>query len=138
MTAFYGVVLNARTGMLTCASAGHNPMVIYRAVSQSYELLAPKGIAIGFNEGPLFDKNIQQFEVQIHPGDNFVIYTDGFPEAMNEQDEEWGDEEFYEAIAKYGKHGSDKLVKALVHHVLKHRGKAPQSDDLTIIAVQRA
>ena len=61
VTAFYAV-LNARTGQLSFSSAGHNPMLIYRAATKSYELAAPKGIAIGFNDGPIFDKNIQEFK----------------------------------------------------------------------------
>ena len=62
-------------------------------LKQQYELQAPKGIAIGFNEGPLFDKNIQQFQTQLNQGDSFVLYTDGWgdPEVMDEKDEEWGD-----------------------------------------------
>ena len=65
-------------------------MVIYRADSKQYELQAPKGIALYFNEGPCLIK-YSTIPDQLNPGDSFVLYTDGF-EAMNEKDEEWGDE----------------------------------------------
>ncbi len=136
VTAFYAV-LDARTGVLTYSSAGHNPMVIYRGGTDSFELAAPKGIAIGFNDGPIFDKNIQQFQSVVEPGDAIVLYTDGYPEAMNEKDEEYGDDEFNEAIARYGKHGAQGIVDGSLREIIKHRGKAPQSDDLTMIVVQR-
>ncbi|TVR40494.1 MAG: HAMP domain-containing protein [Planctomycetota bacterium] len=136
VTAFY-CVLNTRNGQMTYASAGHNPMLIYRAASRSYELAAPKGIAIGFNDGPIFDKNIQQFESQLQVGDSLVIYTDGFPEAMNENNEEFGDDRFNDLIGSHGHLGAKGLIDTMIQEVTAHRGRAAQSDDLTVIAVSR-
>lgn len=136
VTAFY-CVLDRRSGEMTFTSAGHNPMVIYRHETKSIELAAPKGIAIGFNAGPLFDKNIQEFHTTLQPGDAFVLYTDGFPEAMNEQHREYGDEQFYQHIAQSGHLGPAGMIRHLVDEVTRHRGRASQSDDLTMIAVRR-
>lgn len=137
VTAFYAV-LDTRTGTLTIASAGHNPMVVYRHAARKIELAGPKGIAIGFNEGPLFDKNVQQFQMQIEPGDLFAIYTDGFPEAMDADHEEFGDEAFYRCIGKYGAQGAKGVIDGCLKEVTEHRGKAPQSDDLTMVVVRRS
>ena len=136
VTAFYAV-LDTTTGTLTLASAGHNPMVLYRHQARKVELAAPKGIAIGFNEGPLFDKNVQQFQIQVGVGGLVAIYPDGFPEAMNEANEEFGDEEFYKRIGTYGARGAQGVIDAVVQDVADHRGRAAQSDDLTIITVRR-
>jgi serine phosphatase RsbU (regulator of sigma subunit) len=136
VTAFYAV-LDTNSGTMTLASAGHNPMVIYRHTARKIELAAPKGIAIGFNEGPLFDKNVQQFQVQLSPGDVFAVYTDGFPEAMNEANEEYGDEEFYKRIGVYGAQGAQGVIDGVLKDIAEHRGRAAQSDDLTIITVRR-
>lgn len=136
VTAFYAI-LNENTGELTYSSAGHNPLVIYRAATQSYELATPKGIAIGFNEGPLFDKNIQEESTVLQPGDSFVLYTDGFPEAMNESEEEFGDDQFYEVIAASGHLPVAEMKDSIVQAIVEHRGRAQQSDDLTLIAVKR-
>ncbi|MDA3960951.1 MAG: PP2C family protein-serine/threonine phosphatase [Planctomycetota bacterium] len=136
VTAFYAV-LDTTSGTLTLASAGHNPMVVYRHEARKIELAGPKGIAIGFNEGPLFDKNVQQFQMQIGKGDLFAIYTDGFPEAMDEQNEEFGDEEFYKRIGAYGAQGAQGVIDGCLKDVTEHRGRAAQSDDLTMIVVRR-
>lgn len=136
VTAFY-CVLDANTGHMTFSSAGHNPMVIYRAASRTFELAAPKGIAIGFNDGPIFDKNIQQFESKLEVGDSLVIYTDGFPEAMNEDNEEFGDDRFNDLIGSHGHLGAKGLIETMVNEIATHRGRAAQSDDLTVIAVSR-
>jgi sigma-B regulation protein RsbU (phosphoserine phosphatase) len=135
VTAFYAI-LDENTGSLTYASAGHNPMVIYRAGTGSYELATGKGIALGFNEGPLFDKTIQEQKTVLGSGDIMLIYTDGFPEAMNAANEEFGDERFYQIIAQNGNLDARGVLAQLVQAVAAHRGNAEQSDDLTIIAVR--
>ncbi len=136
VTAFYAI-LDERTGGLTYASAGHNPMVIYRAATGTYELGTGKGIALGFNEGPVFDKTIQETRTVLQPGDTMVIFTDGFPEAMNAENQEFGEERFYEAIARYGAGDARTMLARVVEEIAEHRGDAEQSDDLTIISVKR-
>lgn len=136
VTAVYAI-LDERSGSLTYVSAGHNPIVIYRAVTRSVELAQGKGIALGFNEGPIFDRTIVENRTTLAPGDSFVLYTDGFPEAMNEQNEEFGDEKFYRLIAGNGALEPRVLNAGLVNEITKHRGAAEQSDDLTLITVRR-
>jgi serine phosphatase RsbU (regulator of sigma subunit) len=135
VTAFYAI-LNENTGTVTYASAGHNPMVIFRAATGSYELATGKGIALGFNEGPLFDKTIQEQTTVLGSGDSMMLYTDGFPEAMNSANEEFGEERFYQAIAQHGRLDARGMLAKLVEAIAGHRGDAEQSDDLTIIAVR--
>jgi len=137
VTAVYAV-LDERTGLLTYASAGHNPMVIYRAATRSYELATTKGIALGFNEGPIFDRTIHVSQTQLNRGDVLVQYTDGFPEAMNGDSEEFGDEKFYNLIAANGHLDPATLVESVVSGIAAHRGDAEQSDDLTILTVRRS
>jgi len=135
VTAFYAI-LDENTGSVTYASAGHNPMVIYRARTGAYELATSKGIALGFNEGPLFDKTIQEQTTVLGPGDTMHIYTDGFPEAMNAANEEFGEENFYQVIAQNGRLDARGQIAKLVEAIAGHRRDAEQSDDLTIIAVR--
>jgi serine phosphatase RsbU (regulator of sigma subunit) len=135
VTACYAI-LDEATGVLTYASAGHNPMVIYRHATRSHELGTGKGIALGFNEGPVFDQSIKDQRTTLNAGDVMVIYTDGFPEAMNARNEEFGEERFYQTIARYGHLDARTFLAKVVEEVAAHRGAAEQSDDLTIIAVR--
>ena len=136
VTSFYAV-LDPATGTLTYACAGHNPMIIYRGATRKYELAAGKGIALGFNEGPIFDKTIELHQTTLQRGDGIVLYTDGFPEAMNASNEEFGDDRFYELVPKYSQGDVQTLINGLVGEIAKHRGDAEQSDDLTLLAVRR-
>jgi serine phosphatase RsbU (regulator of sigma subunit) len=137
VTSFYAV-LDERSGQLAYASAGHNPMIIYRAASRSHELATGKGIALGFNEGPIFDKTIEEHRTVLQSGDAILLYTDGFPEAMNAQNQEFGDDRFYQLVGQLGHLDARSLIERLVAAIAKHRGEAEQSDDLTLIAVRRA
>lgn len=136
VTACYAI-LDENTGTLTYASAGHNPMVVYRAAGKSCELAQGKGIALGFNEGPVFDKTIQEQVTTLGSGDSFILYTDGFPEAMNAKNQEFGEEEFYKTIASSGHLEVRACVGELVAAVAAHRGAHEQSDDLTMIVVKK-
>jgi serine phosphatase RsbU (regulator of sigma subunit) len=137
VTAFYAV-LDEATGVLTYSSAGHNPMVIYRAATRTHELATTKGIALGFNEGPIFDRTIQKAQLQLNRGDTMVLYTDGFPEAMNDAHEEFGEDKFYNLVAANGHLEPAALVDTMVSGIAAHRGQAEQSDDLTILTVRRS
>lgn len=136
VTAFYAV-LDERSGVLVFSCAGHNPMLVYRAGRRAVEAATTKGIAIGFNDGPIFDRTAQEGRLQLAPGDAIVLYTDGYPEAMNESGEEYGEERFYRLFAGAGHLPSTQMIAALNEDIAKHRGAAEQSDDLTMLALRR-
>ncbi|MBL4848554.1 MAG: SpoIIE family protein phosphatase [Planctomycetes bacterium] len=129
------MVLNVKTKTLKVASAGHNPVVLYRAKTGENELLKPKGIALGFDKGTIFDNNIAEIEVQLEPGDRLVTYTDGVNEAMNNESEEFGDDRFYTLVKEHARKSSKEFVEALVTELDAHRGDAEQSDDITIVTL---
>lgn len=131
VTAAY-MVLNVKTRKLRVASAGHNPVVLYRAASNDIELLKPAGIALGFDKGTIFDNHVKEVEVQLELGDRIVTYTDGVNEAMNNESEEFGDDRFHDLVKGHAKKSSRDFVDALVAALDDHRGHAEQSDDITI------
>lgn len=131
VTAAY-MVLNVKTRKLRVASAGHNPVVVYRAASNEIELLKPAGIALGFDKGTIFDNHVKEVEVQLEVGDRIVTYTDGVNEAMNNESEEFGDERFHALVKAHAKKSSKDFVGAIVGALDEHRGEAEQSDDITI------
>ncbi len=135
VTAMYGI-LDKRTNELAISSAGHNPMVLWRAASNTIELVNPKGMALGFDKGPLFERNITEETVQLMPGDRFVMYTDGVVEAMNEKNEEYGDKRFEALVQKLATRESNQMLNMLVKSLDDHKGNAPQHDDMTIMTVR--
>ena len=85
------VLSGRKTREVRVASAGHNPIVLYRAKTGENELIKPAGIALGFDKGTIFDNHIKEVEVQLEDGDRIVTYTDGVNEAMNTDSEQSDD-----------------------------------------------
>jgi sigma-B regulation protein RsbU (phosphoserine phosphatase) len=136
VTAFY-VILDCRKHKLLFSSAGHNPMLIYRAATKTIEQYNPTGIALGFDKGPLFERTLKEAEEVLKPGDRFVLYTDGVVESMNEAHEEFTDARFEEFVIANSEEDSKTFIHKLVAELKKHQGKAPQHDDITIVTFRR-
>ena len=120
------------------SSAGHNPMVIYRASTKTIELFNPTGIALGFDKGPLFERTIKESEATMEHGDRFVLYTDGVVESMNEAHEEFSDQRFYDFVLAHAEEDSKTFVHKLVAELKRHQGRASQHDDITIVTFKRS
>jgi len=135
VTAFY-CILNARKREITFSSAGHNPMVIYRSAKRKIELANPKGIALGFNKGPIFDKTVKEERLTLNSGDMIVLYTDGVVEAMDERNREYTEKRFYKFTLEHAREHVDDYISKLIADIDAHRGNAEQSDDITIVALK--
>jgi HAMP domain-containing protein len=137
VTAYYAI-LDCRKNTLSFSSAGHNPMVIYRAKTKTLEMLNPTGIALGFDKGPLFERTLKESEASLESGDRFVLYTDGVVESMDENHEEYTDQRFYDFVLAHAEEDSKTFVHKLVSELKKHQGKAPQHDDITIVTFRKS
>jgi serine phosphatase RsbU (regulator of sigma subunit) len=125
-------ILNLEDKTMLVSSAGHNPLMIQRA-SGEFLKVNPKGIALGFDKGPIFDRVIAEQKIQLMPGDRVVLYTDGVVESMNIDREEYGDDRLEEYIQKNSKLSSKAFVDKLMADVSSHQGDAEQHDDITIL-----
>jgi len=135
VTALY-CILNKRTNEIRVASAGHNPLVVWRAASNQVELVNPNGIALGFDKGPVFERTVKEVSIALGHGDRIVAFTDGTVEAMNSANQEFGDERFYTLIRDLAPRDSNQMLNLLVKALDEHKGHAPQSDDITIVTLR--
>lgn len=126
--------LDLASGLVTYANAGHDRPLLIRADGVGHaELDAPGTILGAFRRIELVD-----CVVQLAPGDALVFYTDGVTEARNPSGEFFGDERLLEA-ALAGANGQTAGAVALqiLEAVTEFTAGAPQSDDLTLVVVQR-
>jgi len=133
VTVFYAV-LDLDKSVLTCVSAGHNPMVLWRKASNTCHLVNSNGLALGIDKGPLFDRTVKETKVSLFKGDRFVLYTDGVTESMNANREQFGQNRFYLRVKQSGEKSSSEFLSSLVTELESHQGNAPQHDDITIVA----
>ncbi len=118
------------------ASAGHNPMIYWRKKTRKCHMINPKGIAIGFDKGPVFENTLQEQRFPLEPGDRLVVFTDGVVEAMNEDNEEYGDDRLLRLVLEHAECTSGKFINLVVQDVEAFSGNAPQSDDITILTLR--
>jgi serine phosphatase RsbU (regulator of sigma subunit) len=126
-------MLNLRTREMTLASAGHNPILIWRAATKTIEKPRPAGIALGFDKGPIFDRTAREIKIKLLEGDRVVMYTDGVVECMNEQRDEWTDEALDAFTLQHADKSSQEYVELLKKTLEDHQGRAEQHDDITIV-----
>ncbi len=134
VTMFYGI-LNHKTFEMTFASAGHDPMYIYRAATgEVEELSTERGFPLKLVEIDEYDEK----SIKINPGDQLVLYTDGLIEVRGHTLELYGTERLIESIKNYGKKSARELVKGLLDDV--HQFAPPQSfhDDVSLLTIRRA
>ncbi|HLF94632.1 MAG TPA: PP2C family protein-serine/threonine phosphatase [Planctomycetota bacterium] len=132
VTVFY-MILSIQKAILSCVSAGHNPMVLWRKASNTCHLVNPNGLALGIDKGPLFEKTLKEQKIQLFKGDRFVLYTDGVIESMNSKHEQYGQNRFYLRTKQLADKSSSEFLSLLVNEVEEHQGDALQHDDITIV-----
>ena len=135
VTIFYAV-LDGNTGKIDMTRAGHNPAIHYSAMEDKFSLIEPLGIGIALEEGEVFQDKIKSESVYLHSGDWLVLYTDGFTEAMNKKQEEYGEERFINSIRMNQYETANGLITAIRNDVQNFVGKTEQFDDMTMIAIK--
>ncbi len=137
VTIFY-IILDSHNRTINYASAGHNPMILYRSETKKSYYLNPRGFPIGINlpDNTLFRKSIQSDTLRLREGDNLIIYTDGITEAMNFRREKFGEERFLSVIRKYGHLKVDPFVDKISDEIKNFTEGYAQNDDITLVAIR--
>ncbi len=124
---FFIAVLDPISGELDMVNAGHNPILILRANGE-LEQIDAGGIGLGMLDlGLPFTGQ----KLKLEKNDRLFLYTDGIPEAMNENEEEYSDERMIEFLKSNSHKSAEEFISELVDDVKKHVGTAHQSDDIT-------
>jgi len=129
-TFFYGE-LDPANRRLTYVNAGHNAPMLFRAAG-AVERMRATGPVVGLVEGGRFE----QRSVDLAPGDVLLVYSDGISEAMNVNDEEWGEEQLAAAARAAAPCSPQELIDALFAAADRFAGGAMQHDDMTVVVVR--
>ncbi len=137
VTIFY-IILDSKRRVINYASAGHNPMILYRGETKNTYFLNPKGIPVGLNllEEDSFTNTIRKENIKLKKDDMLIIYTDGITEAMNRKKEQFGEERFLNLIREDGHHSPQAFVGKLDEALANFTGNAPQNDDITLVVIK--
>ena len=137
VTMFY-VILDSKNRIISYASAGHNPMILYRHETSETFFLNPKGFPVGISlpDESLFRKSISLEKIKLKKDDMLLIYTDGVTEAMNERREQYGEQRLLYLIKENGHLHPENFISVLDRDIKKFTGGYPQNDDITVVAVK--
>lgn len=123
------------TGKLRYTGAGHEHLIIYRAQEHSVDAIKAGGVVLGVTSD--IDKYLSQDEIQLEKGDMVILYTDGITEAFDKNKDQFQLERLLESAKKYGKRNAKLCLDEIFGEVMEFSGRAPQSDDITLVTLKR-
>ena len=133
VTVFFGV-LDLITGKFSYINAGHTPPMVYHKNEGGFSFIknTEKNPVIGINQSAKF----QEYNITLKTDDILFLYTDGITEAMNENEELFGEKrlKFFLDIHPDKKTASQMLV-TVTENIKKFVGNAQQSDDMTMLGL---
>lgn len=131
VTVFYAVWEPA-TGRLQYVNAGHNPPV-WVGPERTPITLSGRGVPIG-----VFDEAVyQEHEVHVKPGEALLLYTDGVPDAVNVEREEFGIARVKDVMAAHYTGTATQILNAVSAAVAAHVGEAEAFDDMAMVVLKR-
>ena len=119
------VVLDPANRMLTFANAGHlRPLLV--TVSEARFLETEAGIPLGLGFG-----SFSETRVHLAEGSRLLFYSDGITEAMNPQQEEYGDVRLRDHVRR-----ADSSTEGLLEDVRFFANGTGLHDDATVIMIK--
>ena len=131
VTTFIGI-LNVKTGEFLYVNGGHNRPLLWENSSEPSFLKNPGGPLVGLMEDAVFVLGRRTFT----PGTVFLAYSDGVTEAFNSDGEAFSDERLLEVVAPVRQMSVKEITEVLLADIDSFCVGAPQSDDITILALR--
>ena len=132
VTLFYGS-LDPESGSLTYVNAGHNPPIHYQASEDQFTKLTRTGMFLGFDEEAPFEQQVRI----LAPGDFIVFYTDGITDAINPEQQLFGESRFRQILADQRHLSAAEILGAVENAIKEFIGPAAPYDDITLLIAKR-
>jgi phosphoserine phosphatase RsbU/P len=134
VTLFYSEY-DPTTKILTYANAAHNPPLYWQAATDRISRLDTQGMLIGLDA----DSQYEEAQIQLHPRDTIIYYTDGFTDAANKDGERFNEDNlihtFHTACQQQlnSQATLDRIVSTIDRFVGVDRAN---SDDMTMVVMK--
>lgn len=133
LSIFLGLVDTRRHG-LHYINAGHVPPLLIDGASGKARTLDEGGTVIGLFPRAEYHRGM----ARLKPGDVLVLCTDGIPEAMDEQEEEYGAERLAACVAANRTRTAQGIVDAVLAEVGQFSRAGTHIDDKVLMVVKCA
>ena len=126
------VLINLKTGEGVSINAGHEHPAVLRS-GGSYQLVRYRhALPVGIMPGVTFEEH----EFHMSPGDKLFVYTDGVPEAVNKENEQFGTDRMLETLNRNRDAGPKELLECMKAEIDAFIGDVPLFDDTTMLCFQ--
>jgi sigma-B regulation protein RsbU (phosphoserine phosphatase) len=130
-TAFFAE-LDPATGDILYLNAGHNAPILRKKTGVA-ERLDAGGIPIGI----FAESTYQVGKTRLESGDWLVVFTDGVVEAVDQNDEEYGEAALMRIVNREPESTPAELLRSLFSDLDRYVGNTPQQDDITCLLLKR-
>jgi PAS domain S-box-containing protein len=124
--------LDASTGRLLYANAGHTEILWWRAAQGTYQALGVTGMPLGID----LSTPLTESEIALRPGDVVLLYTDGITEAANGEGELFGMRRLTDLLALHASVPAEDMLQVIVSAIERFQAGTPLSDDVTLIVIK--
>lgn len=126
-------VFDLSTSRVTCASAGHHPAVHLGPGRPPRQVFSSSGPALGLHPGV----QLSSETLALEPGETLILFSDGVTEAFDPGQDLFGEQRLLAQLEHEPGGTAAETVSSILGAVRRHAAGAPQSDDVTILAVRR-
>ncbi len=124
-------ILDLQTGELRYCNAGHLPANVYH--DGRWIELSGGGVPLGLFDGATYESHT----VQLEPGALLLFYTDGIPEAEDDEGLEFGIRRLLDLVADQPDRAIDAFAPAMRAELRRHRGRhGSHADDVTLMTAR--
>ena len=107
--------------------------MLLRRGATAPELLTAEGMAVGLDEGPLFDTVLEEKEIGLKEGDLVALYTDGITEARNPRGEEFTRDRLAGTLLRHEDRSLGEMARTVERFVRRFSALTPRHDDSTLL-----
>lgn len=126
-------VIDAKTGFLQLARAGHCPMLLVSGEHVRY--IRPNGMGMGLSGMTLFGETIEEESIQLRRDDVCIFYTDGVTEARRGEDE-FGYERLLDTALKAKRKSPAEIKEDILAEIKNFTNSQVSHDDLTLVVLK--
>ena len=131
VTMWFGI-LDLRDGQLIASNAGHEYPVLKKPGGRFEICKDHHCVVIGGMDGVKYS----EYELHLEKGTRLFIYTDGIPEATNDQKEMFGIDRMLKALNQGAQDSAQATLETVRKYVDRFVGSAPQFDDMTMLCIE--
>ena len=125
-------ILDLRTGEMVAANAGHEDPAICKKDGEFIINKQKHGIPVGAME----EYKYKDYDIKLESGDKLFIYTDGVPEAENNNDKMFGLEKMIESLNRVKNNSCEDILVSVKNDVDTFVDGAIRFDDLTMLCFE--